>query len=175
MSRLILDLCGGTGAWSRPYAEAGYRVELIDLPLDVRLFKPPSVRCQGILAAPPCTCFSYARNRYPPTDDELRAALSVVDACIRVVMACNPVWWALENPRNKLRRYLGQPRMAFYQYEYGDGQMKPTCVWGNFNLPQKSRGRRTKPSTYKTERQNADPEDAITPPGFARAFFKANP
>lgn len=22
--KIILDLCGGTGAWSKPYAEAGY-------------------------------------------------------------------------------------------------------------------------------------------------------
>jgi len=27
--RIILDLCGGTGAWSRPYAEAGYDVRLV--------------------------------------------------------------------------------------------------------------------------------------------------
>ena len=27
----------------------------------------------------------------------------------------------------------------------------------------------------KTKRQNADPQDAITPANFARAFFNANP
>lgn len=32
MRNVILDLCGGTGAWSRPYREAGYEVELITLP-----------------------------------------------------------------------------------------------------------------------------------------------
>jgi hypothetical protein len=26
----ILDLCGGTGAWSQPYREAGYDVEIVD-------------------------------------------------------------------------------------------------------------------------------------------------
>jgi hypothetical protein len=30
--KIILDLCGGTGAWSRPYAEAGYDVRNITLP-----------------------------------------------------------------------------------------------------------------------------------------------
>ena len=30
--KVILDLCGGTGAWSRPYAEAGYDVKNITLP-----------------------------------------------------------------------------------------------------------------------------------------------
>ena len=30
--KIILDLCGGTGSWSRPYKEAGYDVRLITLP-----------------------------------------------------------------------------------------------------------------------------------------------
>src|SRR5688572_13348334 len=101
----ILDLCGGTGAWSQPYRDAGYDVDLID-PLhdggDVRLLQRRAGAFRGILAAPPCTVFSYARNRYPPTDAELLAALSVVDACHRIVLVQRPAWWALENPRNKL-------------------------------------------------------------------------
>lgn len=32
MSKIILDLCGGTGSWSKPYREAGYDVRLITLP-----------------------------------------------------------------------------------------------------------------------------------------------
>lgn len=70
---LILDLCGGTGAWSAPYREAGYRVEVIDILTgrDVRLLQ--RIRgVHGILAAPVCTVQSYARNRYPPTEAELR-------------------------------------------------------------------------------------------------------
>jgi hypothetical protein len=42
--RIILDLCGGSGAWSKPYREAGYDVRIID-PLennqDVRLMVLP--------------------------------------------------------------------------------------------------------------------------------------
>ena len=30
--KIILDLCGGTGAWSKPYKDAGYDVVLITLP-----------------------------------------------------------------------------------------------------------------------------------------------
>lgn len=101
---LILDLCGGTGAWSHPYREAGYCVDVIDLPRDVRLLQRVRAGVHGILAAPPCTVFSYARNRYEPTEAEYRAALSVVDACLRIVTVQQPRWWALENPRNKLRR-----------------------------------------------------------------------
>ena len=174
--RLILDLCGGTGSWSRPYAEAGYDVRVIDLPQDVRLLRfDRMLRPHGILCAPPCTVFSYARNRYEPTDAELISALSVVDACLRAVQIYRPVWWALENPRNKLRRYLGPPRLTFRQWEYGDAAEKPTCIWGNFHAPMFMVGKRTKPSTFGTKAQNADPKDAITPPAFARAFFEANP
>jgi hypothetical protein len=31
--KIILDLCGGTGAWSKLYKDAGYDVRLITLPL----------------------------------------------------------------------------------------------------------------------------------------------
>ena len=62
MSKIILDLCGGTGSWSRPYKEAGYDVRVITLPgHDVRLYAPPG-NVYGILAAPPCTEFSYAKH-----------------------------------------------------------------------------------------------------------------
>lgn len=173
--RIILDLCGGTGAWSRPYVEAGYDVRVITLPDDVRLLRYEQSGIHGILAAPPCTCFSHARNRYPPTEFELINALSVVDACLRAVTIYKPAWWALENPRAKLRHYLGKPQFEFYQWEFGDPGHKPTCLWGSFSLPIKTPGPRLKPSTYKTNVPNANPRDAITPPGFARAFFRANP
>lgn len=174
---VILDLCGGTGAWSRPYVESGrYDVRLLTLPdTDVRLLKPLPTAVRGILAAPPCTVFSYARNRYPPQDDELLSALSVVDACLRLVTVHRPKWWALENPRNKLRRYLGRPAFQFHQWEFGDPAHKPTCLWGDFTVPRKRPQPRLKPSTWRSRQENASPEDAVTPAKFAQAFFEANP
>ena len=177
MRRVILDLCSGSGAWSQPYFDAGYDVRRFEVAngFDVRLALYPDAIVQGVLAAPPCTVFSYARNRYPPTDDELRAALSVVDACIRIATLAKPKWWALENPVNKLRRFLGEPAFTFRQWEYGDPADKHTGLWGHFTPPMFTVGERTKPSIFKTAQQNADPEDGITPPGFAQAFFEANP
>ena len=62
--KIIFDLCGGTGAWSRPYAEAGYDVRVITLPdYDVRTYKPPE-NVYGILAAPPCTHLSGSGARW---------------------------------------------------------------------------------------------------------------
>jgi hypothetical protein len=176
----IVDLAGGTGAWSEPYRQAGYDVEIVD-PLhdgrDLRLLQRSRIGAHGILAAPPCTVWSYARNRYPPTEAEMLASLSVVDACHRIVLVnrASLQWWALENPRNKLRRYLGPARLEFYQWEYGDAGHKPTCIWGDFVPPPKLPKPRTKPSTWKTKQENARPEDAVTPKGFARAFFACNP
>jgi hypothetical protein len=172
---LILDLCGGTGAWSQPYREAGYCVDVVDLPRDVRLLQRIGAKVHGILAAPPCTVFSYARNRYEPTLEEYRDALSVVDACLRIITVQRPAWWALENPRNKLRRYLGPARLEFYQWEYGDPGHKPTCIWGDFTVPMKQPKPRTNPSTFRTSKENASPGDAKTPAGFARAFYAVNP
>jgi hypothetical protein len=173
--RVILDLCAGTEAWSAPYKAAGYDVRAVDLPNDVRLLRYERLRVHGILAAPPCTVFSYARNRYEPSDDEIRAALSIVDACLRAVVLYKPVWWALENPINKLRRYLGPPTWRFRQWEYGDAGEKPTGLWGHFTPPMLRPGTRTKPSTFRTQYENARPEDAVTPPGFAQAFYESNP
>lgn len=173
---LILDLCAGTGAWSKPYRKAGYRVIEVDLPRDVRLLEfDPGINVHGILAAPPCTVFSYARNRYPPSDEEIIDSLSVFDACLRAVILYKPTWWALENPVNKVRRYLGEPRFTFKQYEFGEPRTKPTGIWGKFKLPKKGILAQRIRSTWKSSQENALPKDGITPEGFARAFFEANP
>jgi hypothetical protein len=49
---VVLDLCGGSGSWSKPFKEAGYDVRLITLPeYDVLTYEPPD-NVWGILAAP---------------------------------------------------------------------------------------------------------------------------
>ena len=61
--KIILDLCGGTGSWSKPYSENGYDVRLITLPdNDVRHYEPPE-NVYGILAAPPCAQFSFEKQQ----------------------------------------------------------------------------------------------------------------
>jgi hypothetical protein len=177
--KVILDLCGGTGAWSRPYSEAGYDVRLITLPEhDVRLYQPP-VRVHGILAAPPCTHLSSSGARWwkEKGEEALLHSLSIVDACIRLTVVCEPVFWCLENPVGRLVHYLGKPRMYFHPWEYGDLYQKRTCLWGRFNEPvadpalnlEGQKLWRLGPSTCRSERRS------ITPPGFAKAFFEANP
>jgi len=179
--RIILDLCGGTGSWSQPYAEAGYDVRVID-PMadgcDVRVHEYMG-DIHGILAAPPCTHLSGSGARWwaDKGDAALMEALAVVDACMRIIATSNPVWWALENPVGRLRNYIGPPVMTFNPCHYGDPWTKRTLLWGNFTVPDKCPVEPTQGS--KLWRLGPSPERAklrsITPPGFARAFFKANP
>ncbi len=192
--RTVLSLCDLTGVWSRPYREAGYTVTQVDLEQgqDVRLLEYPG-RVHGILAAPPCTVFAASGNRWPRTDDDYRQALAVVDACLRLVVVCRPAWWALENPRGKLRRWLGPPAMVFDPCHYGDPWTKKTLLWGNFTVPipdslfvsvqsvEPAEGSRVHLMAGVRPRDSAEVAKrkrsarSATPPGFARAFFEANP
>jgi site-specific DNA-cytosine methylase len=178
--KVILDLCGGTGSWSMPYVAAGYDVRVIDLPSDVRLMEKPKERVHGILAAPPCTYFSRMRMcQGRPTAEQFREGLSVVDACIRLIMVCRPQWWVLENPQGYLQKWLGRPAMKFHPWEFGDPWTKRTWLWGSFTPPMclstiptnRLVGNRR---GYKAIAQSFA-ERARTPQGFANAFFAANP
>jgi len=181
--KIILDLCGGTGSWSKPYQEAGYDVRIITLPEhDVRLYKPPD-RVYGVLAAPPCEHLAVSGAKYwkMKGQEKLLEALSIVDACLRIILITRPVFWALENPVGRLVHYLGKPRLYFHPFEYGDPYTKKTCLWGQFNIPERNPVKpiRTCPQgswllklggkSEKTKRLRS-----ITPPGFAKAFFEAN-
>lgn len=169
LERVILDLCAGSGSWSEPYLAAGYKVVRVTLPEnDVRTFVPPS-GVWGVLAAPPCTEFSLAKNGQPR---DLAAAMDVVSACMRVVLQARPKWWALENPTGLLGHFLGRPRDVFQPFEYGDPWTKRTALWGEFAIPK--RGPFVEPTGSAMDRATAA-ERAVTPPGFARAFFEANP
>lgn len=121
---IILDLCSGTGAWSKPYHDAGYTVKLVDVKtgIDLRLMLKPEEEVHGILAAPPCTVFagSGAKWRGLRSVSEVLEGLSVVDAVFRFICSCKPHFWALENPVGWLRDYIGEPVMYFDPCDYGD-------------------------------------------------------
>jgi len=198
--KIILDLCGGTGAWSRPYKEAGYDVRLITLPeYDVRDYVPP-LDVYGILAAPPCTEFSLAKNG-SRRDRDLALGMQTVKACLRIMwdaqMQNRLSFWAIENPVGLLRRFLGKPHFTFYQWWFGDLGIKRTDLWGFFNKPkqivferpdhpyfikQYKSGKKNQfawaspkaPEWYNGPKLDRAALRAITPSGFAEAFFRAN-
>lgn len=175
----ILSLCDYTGIWSEPYVEADYEVLGVDMASgtgDVRLLKLPTKPIHGIIAQPPCTVFAGSGNRWPRSESDMLEGLSVVDACCRLILACKPVWWVLENPVGKLVHYLGEPTLTFQPNEYGDDYTKRTCLWGNFTAPERSPVPALAGS--KMHRLGPSPDRAAkrseTPAGFARAFFEAN-
>lgn len=160
-NKIILDLCGGTGAWSNFYKQNGYDVRVITLPdYDVETYEPPK-NVYGILAAPPCTMFSIARNdttaRIPR---DMRKGMSTVNACMRIIHTClydnyrvgkGLKFWALENPMSGyLKRFIGTPPFVFDPSEYGDNHTKKTAIWGMFNEPTKT----TKALTLKGDENN---------------------
>ncbi len=150
--KIILDLCGGTGSWSKSYLEAGYDVRLITLPdFDVTEWrKYPEIiepiengSIYGILSAPPCTMFSRARTT-AKTPRDFRGAMTVVRACMDIVWESQYHnrfglrFWAMENPAGHLQRFMGKPPFKFQPYDFGDRHSKQTFIWGNFNEPKKN-------------------------------------
>jgi hypothetical protein len=208
-NKIILDLCGGTGSWSKPYKDAGYDVKNITLPkYDVRLYQPPK-NVYGILAAPPCTEFSFAKSnsKYPR---KIQEGMEIVKACLEIIWKCqyelptplakrtNLKFWCLENPFGLLRRYLGHPVFEFNPYDFGDAYRKRTQLWGFFNIPKKNPCKEYSKNYIHTISPNGKPlkkfdallnneihpeylgklnrqaRRAITPQGFAKAFYEAN-
>ena len=225
---IILDLCGGTGSWAKPYKEAGYKVITVTLPdYDIRktILKDGHITfvgkdkshmvvakaVYGILAAPPCTMFSFARTK-ARTPRDLKQGMECVRACLDIIWSimevkqetkfkkCPLQFWALENPYHGfLPKFLGKPAFTFDPWKFGDGYQKKTAIWGYFNEPIKKpvpmtdevkahlKGNRVMNTVKFNYLKSKDihPEVfgkfdrqtrlAITPAGFANAFYKANP
>lgn len=169
-NRVILDLCGGTGSWARPYLESGFIVHTITLPdndiLNTELKSNGSIifhgkdrgkdicvdrsDIYGILAAPPCTMFSFART-YAKRPRDLQEGMECVRACLNIIWFCMEIeqetkkktipltFWALENPYHGfLPKFLGKPAFTFDPWEFGDPYQKRTALWGNFKEPKKN-------------------------------------
>ena len=111
-------------------------------------------------------------------------------------------FWALENPwYGRLKWFLGFPLFTFSPWEFGDAYKKKTALWGYFNEPIKTFTKteqvmtpeeikkcatisRTLPKFDYMKSKDIHPEyykkfdrqtrRAITPQGFAKAFFEAN-
>jgi len=215
--KVILSLCGGTGAWEEPYRQHPdiYDVRNITLPEhDVLTYQLPDEPIYGVLAAPPCTMFSDARtNAIMPRD--LEFGMKIVKACLDIIYVLQyntksdqqkipPLkFWALENPwYGRLKWFLGKPAFEFSPWEFGDAYKKRTALWGYFNEPIKTcvdinkvltkeqiekhktnsqklpkfdymKSKDIHPETFgKLDRQT---RRSITPAGFSKAFYEANP
>jgi len=198
---IIPDLCGGTGAWSRPWEESGeYDVRVITLPdYDVRKHYvegeyiifigqngAPDMRIRmsdiyGILAAPPCDDFAVSGARWFREKDANGKTIDsqgIVIACLRIIAECRPEFWAMENPVSRLSGWMGKPKLIFNPCDFGDAYTKKTCLWGRFKMPDKTPvepcPQKKNPIWRMPPGEHRKELRSITPPGFARAFFEAN-
>ncbi len=185
--KIILDLCGGTGAWSKPYKDNGYDVRNITLPIYDITDEEVVEYCiklnpYGILFACPCDIWSNAGVRLWKyrTSDEVFYHSKILVKGLRIIYNTSPVFWCIENPIGKMKDFLGEPTYKFHPYMFGDNYTKKTYLWGKFNTPQslevyevvKSKNRQTYISLIGGG--NRKERRAITPPGFAKAFYEAN-
>ena len=195
MEKIILDLCGGTGSWSKPYTERGYQVHIITLPkydiFDTKLtdeilyfkdsegevLKIPANKVYGILAAPTCTMFSLARST-AKTPRDLEEGMKLVKKCLDIIWYCKIAhgsvlkFWALENPLGLLRWFLGRPLFTFSPDEFGENYTKKTDIWRYFNIPKKHPYKLNEDERLRSCRNNRVlpelPEGYVVPVGWRR-------
>ncbi len=182
--KIILDLCGGTGAWSKPYKDAGYDVRLVTLPgQDARKYQPPE-NVYGILAAPPCTHFTVSGSQYwkaKDADGRTFEDTTILTACLMIIARAKPVFWVIENPVGRMRKLLGNPDFVFNPCDFGDPYTKKTYLWGVFNVPVKNRVEPIRSCAQGSWLQKLGGKSdktkelrSATPQGFAKAFFEEN-
>jgi hypothetical protein len=115
-------------------------------------------------------------------DGRTEKSLNIVNACLRIIQQARPEFWALENPVGRLPKWIGPWLWTFQPWEFGDPWTKRTCIWGKHNLPTKNpvqpisvckQGSWVQKLGGKSEKTKM--LRSITPPGFAKAFFEANP
>jgi hypothetical protein len=123
--------------------------------------------------------------------------MEIVNACLNIVWGYQfeiksdlqkyprLKFWAFENPKGMLEWFLGKPFYEFEPWHFGDPYKKRTQLWGYFNKPIQTHFK--KPDCKKFDylktkeihpefygKYNRQTRRAITPKGFAKAFFEAN-
>ena len=185
---VILSLFDYSGNWPSFYKQAGYDVYQVDVKHDIDILElsPGDLpdKVHGILAAPPCTDFASSGAQYwkaKDLDGRTEASLALIDKTLEIISWCNPSWWALENPvgrLQKLRSQLGDP-WYFQPHWFGDAYTKKTGLWGTFNRDLPRNPVEPDPKSWlmqlggKSERTKE--LRSMTPLGFAKSFFMANP
>lgn len=153
--RLVIDLCSGLGGFSSAFKDdSNYKVIRVDIE---KKFKPDickdvrellndkdfmKLKPFLITASPPCTYFSLANPTFPRPG--IMEALSIVGACLEIISRLKPKYYILENPKGRLRWYIGTPQIQNNLSYYGYKTIKPTDFWTNINLPQLPKIRKNK-------------------------------
>jgi len=151
--KLCLDLCSASGMFSQPFLERGWKVVRFDL--DRKFEQVPftyqidvcdvdhalgfldslylGIKPTVIVASPPCERFSLACRMFPKKG--IKQALNIVGAVYEIIAELRPKYWIVENPKGRLRWFLGKPNSTVSLSDYGGKYKKPTDLWHNFMLP----------------------------------------
>jgi hypothetical protein len=132
----MIDLCSGLGGASQPFIDRDWEVIRIDNNpkfekvaatiignvKDIEKIKSKyfdSLTPTFVWASPPCNHFSVASIHLHWTKRRRPKHIGVVNAirtvvwCIDAIEYLNPTYWALENPRDKLRNILNEPGVIY--------------------------------------------------------------
>lgn len=201
MSPVCLDLCSGLGGLSQAFVDdARWRVIRVDS--DPTFLRVPythlgDVRQEGfgdfirgilqdepvtvIVASPPCERFSIANRRFP--EKGIRQALDLVGAVFEIIAELRPKYWIVENPKGRLRWFLGSPTSSVHLSNYGSRYMKPTDLWHNltFKLIQAERPGQPSLTSHQNRMKGStgllrlrDPaKRALMPRGLSEAVLEA--
>jgi len=151
--RLCIDLCSGRGGFSQAFVQAGWEVVTVDIEskfnpticADVTALSAEKIEEATakksfaaydriiVLASPPCERFSLACRTWPKKG--VQKAMETVGACLELIAEIKPNYWVLENPKARLRWFLGTPKGTIRLSDYGTPYLKPTDYWGNVPLP----------------------------------------
>jgi len=183
---IILDLAGGTGAWSQPW-KSTFNVINVTLPeYDLTHEKTvehfsnlPNVF--GIFFACPCTIWSNSASTIfhsrPPS--LIFHHFRIFMGGYRIIQSQKDkiAFWVIENPVGKMKYLLGPKQAWFHPYHYGDPYQKLTHLWGDFLMPNKlalmKLTKKTRGHTGFNKKYRAETR-SITPAGFAQAFYNTN-
>lgn len=197
--KVVLSLFDKSGAWSRPWEEAGYQVYRFDIQDDAEVGDVNNFSTDffgdwfgdfdgldiyAILAACPCTDFASSGARHfaaKDADGRTVASVRLVHQTLRTIEYFRPAVWALENPVGRIERLGGLPpwRLSFDPCHIGEAYTKRTLIWGRFNadlpvapvFPSEGSKMHRQFGGKSLATKNAR---SVTPEGFAYGFFMAN-
>lgn len=145
MKKLCIDLCAGLKGFSQAFDKAeDWEVVTIEInkkqkptiQADVRYLPlRKNLKPDCLLASPPCQRFSIAMPKWPKMG--IKKAMEVVGACFEAVAWLKPKYWLVENPKGRLRWFLGTPKQTirYSDYDLNYPTKKLTDFWGTIPLP----------------------------------------
>jgi site-specific DNA-cytosine methylase len=195
--KLCIDLEAGLRGFSSAFLEAGWEVVSVDIDpkfgstitADILTLTAAEIEAKTklgsfalyekvvVVASPPCERFSIANSNWPQKG--IRKALEIVGATIELIADIKPDYWLLENPKGRLRWFLGAPPHSVKLSDYGHNRTiqggklqrpyKPTDLWGNVPFQLLEGSKEVKPLKESISRARR----AEMPKGLSQAVLQA--